>query len=388
MKTVVITGITGQAGSYFSELLLEKDYKVIGIQRRSSTNTTERISHLLDDKKFSLVEGDLTDPASISGIINEYKPDLCVNFAAQSHVATSFEQPTTTFEVDTIGVLNLLESIRRHSPNTRFIQSSTSEMFGDNCSYKYNTPNGIIVSPCMVFNGSWGDSEWIQDENTTFNPQSPYAIAKLAAHHLVGLYRKSYNLHASCAIMFNYESPRRGEKFVTRKITKWIAEFNKWYEPYDGVLVHGQLAFNQDWDNRIYGDQCDNVGFPKLRLGNLDAVRDWSHCKDTMRAVYLMSQQDEPDDYIISTGSSHTVREFLNEAFKYGGIDNIDECIVIDPSFYRPAEVEFLRGDSSKARRILNWEPQVSFEELVKEMVQSDVAKSKTKLRSQTISNL
>ncbi len=370
MKTVIITGITGQAGSYFSELLLEKDYKVIGIQRRSSTNTTERISHLLDNQNFSLIEGDLTDPASISGIINEYKPGLCVNFAAQSHVATSFEQPTTTFEVDTIGVLNLLESIRRYSTKTKFIQSSTSEMFGDNCSYKYNTPNGIIVSPCMVFNGSWGDSEWIQDENTTFNPQSPYAIAKLAAHHLVGLYRKSYNLHASCAIMFNYESLRRGEKFVTRKITKWIAEYKQWAE--SQLSLGATLSY---WDNnRITAWILDKAkDFPKLRLGNLDAVRDWGHCKDTMRAVYLMSQQDEPDDYVISTGSSHTVREFLDLAFKQIGIEDWSNYVVIDEKFYRPSEVEFLRGDFSKARRVLGWSPEVTFEELVKEMVSADI---------------
>lgn len=356
LKTAVITGITGQGGSYLTEILLDNNYKVYGVKRRSSTNTTERISHLLDNPNLKIVEGDLTDPTSMSGIINEYKPDTCINLAAQSHVATSFEQPTTTFETDTIGVLNLLEGIRRHSPKTRFVQASTSEMFGDNYDESYENK--------------------YQNEDTKFNPQSPYAIAKLAAHHLVGLYRKSYGLHASCAIMFNNESPRRGELFVTRKITKWIADAVKWYEEHPTIFENAQLSAWENMDpDYLYQGLAGSPRFPKLRLGNLDAIRDWGHCKDTMQAIWVMSQQKKPDDYVIATGKSHTIREFLDEAFKVVDIKNWSGLVVIDPQYYRPSEVEFLKGDASKAKNKLGWEPKISFKELVKEMVESDVEK-------------
>jgi len=350
MKKALITGVCGQDGSYLAELLLEKDYEVIGLVRRTSNeNCTYRIDHIKD--KIILVEGEVSDSGSVYSIVDKYKPDEIYNLAAQSHVGTSFEQPDYTFQVDALGPLHFLEAIKRFSPNTRFYQASTSELFGKNFTQKKvpsrcleNVLGSIIADDLTADNLC--EYKKYQNEETEFMPQSPYAVAKLAAHNLVRIYREGYGLHASCGILFNHESERRGENFVTRKITKWIGEFvNSGYDP----------------------------EFPKLRLGNLDAYRDWGHAQDYVKAMWLMTQQETPDDYVIATGETYSVRDFLNEAFNEIGIDNFEPYVVIDPKFYRPAEVEYLKGNPSKAKKVLGWEPKVKFQDLVTRMVRRDI---------------
>jgi len=323
MKTALITGITGQDGSYLADLLLEKEYKVVGLYRRSSTNNFCRINHLANNSQFSLEEFDLTDPSNISFIINKYQPEEFYNLAAQSHVATSFKQPSTTFEINTTGVVNILESIRCLSSATKIYQASTSEMFGRNFTVD-----------------DYGSK--YQDEKTELLPQSPYGVSKLASHRMVQLYREAYGLFTSSGILFNHESPRRGENFVTRKITKYI----------------GQLVNNQTKDS--------------LKLGNLNSHRDWGHAKDYVRAMYLMLQQDEPDDFVICTGQSYSVLDFVKMSFEYVNLD-YTKYVEIDPSLYRPAEVDYLKGRNNKARKNLKWIPIISFEELVHDMVDSDL---------------
>lgn len=362
MKKALVTGITGQDGSYLAELLLEKGYQVIGLVRRSSTNNTERISHILSSDQLELVEGEISDSGSVYSIVDAHKPDEIYNLAAQSHVGTSFEQPEYTFMADTMGPLNFLQAIRLYSPNSRFYQASTSELFGKNFTERPDLFDGRVV-------------ERFQDEDTAFMPQSPYAVAKLAAHNLVRIYREGYGIHASCGILFNHESERRGENFVTRKITKWIGEFYHWLE-------------RESTDRIILDDDPDYIlstdtQFPKLRLGNLDAYRDWGHAEDYVRAMWLMLQQDKPDDYVIATGKTYSVRNFLREAFNEIGIEDFEPYVVIDPKFYRPAEVEYLCGCPDKAKELLNWEPQVSFSDLVKRMVRRDIHGQEE--RSQTL---
>lgn len=329
MKAIIF-GITGQDGSYLAELLLEKGYEVIGVTRRVSVPTLNRITHILP--KIKIIEGDITDAFSVSNVIKEEAPDEIYNLAAQSHVGTSFKQPSLTWDVTAGGVLNILEAIRYsgRKDDIKFYQASSSEMFGKN----YNLREGL--------------AEMIkyQDEKTPFMPQSPYAIAKLAAHHLVRNYRDSYGIFACSGILFNHESERRGEKFVTRKITKWIGEF---------------VASGMD------------AQFPALRLGNLDAKRDWGHAEDYVRGMWEMVQHETPNDYVVATGETHSVREFLDIAFRHIGIDDWDEFVVIDPEFYRPAEVDYLLGIPAKAKRVLGWEPEISFQQLVERMVDSDV---------------
>jgi GDPmannose 4,6-dehydratase len=324
-KTALITGVTGQDGSYLAELLLSRNYNVVGLYRRSSSSNFERISHI-SSAQFSIEEFDLTDPSDIASVIDKYKPNELYNLAAQSHVGTSFRQPTTTFEIDTVGVINLLENIRRFSPDTRFYQASTSEMFGANYTLKNN--------------------DKYQNEDTNFLPQSPYAVAKMASHRMIQIYREAYNLYACSGILFNHESPRRGENFVTRKITCYI-----------GKLI-----------NKVISSDT------KLRLGNLQASRDWGHAKDYVHGMYLMLQQNSPDDYVLSTGDTYTVQNFLEKAFTLVGLDWTDH-VIIDPELYRPCEVNYLKGDSSKARLRLGWVPTVSFDDLVKDMVNSDINK-------------
>ena len=324
-KTAVITGITGQDGSYLAELLLNKGYGVVGLYRRSSTNNFSRIENIKNHSRLILNEFDLTDPSDVTDIIIKYRPDEFYNLAAQSHVATSFKQPTTTFEIDTVGVINILENIRKFSSTTKFYQASTSEMFGKNYSIDR-------------------DGVKYQNEDTPLIPQSPYAVAKLASHRMVQIYREAYGLYSSSGILFNHESARRGENFVTRKITTYI-----------GKLIN----------KRISPDT-------KLKLGNLEANRDWGHAKDYVYAMHLMLQQDRADDYVVSTGESHTVREFVTKAFNSVSL-NWKDYVEIDPDLYRPCEVDFLKGDSSKAKNVLGWKPSVSFDELVIDMVASDV---------------
>ena len=327
MKALIF-GITGQDGSYLAELLLSKGYEVVGVTRRTSTPNTLNINHILQN--VVLVEGDVTDGFNVSKIIEEHKPDEIYNLAAQSHVGTSFKQPNLTWDITAGGVLNILEAIRYSERRfeMRFYQASSSEMFGKN----FSTVNGRFKE--IKF----------QDENTPFVPQSPYAIAKLAAHHLVRNYREGYGIHGSCGILFNHESERRGEKFVTRKITKWIGEFKSW-----AMDVGFMNDPPQHGNDLLLGP--DNSTFPKLRLGNLDAKRDWGHAEDYVNAMWLMLQKDDPDDYVIGTGETHSVREFLDAAFASVGIDDWSNLVVVDPEFYRPAEVDYLLGIPKKAEQ-------------------------------------
>lgn len=322
-KTAIITGITGQDGSYLSELLLEKDYKVIGLYRRSSSYHFERISDIKDHPNLTLLEFDLTDPSVINTIIKKYQPDEFYNLAAMSHVGSSFDQPSTTFDINTMGVLHILEAIRAHSSATKFYQASTSEMFGKN--YDIDKNNNKY-----------------QDENTPLIPQSPYAVSKVASHNLVRIYRDAYNIFSCSGILFNHESSRRGENFLTRKVTKYI----------------GQLVNNKTSDS--------------LKLGNMAAYRDWGHAKDYVYAMYLMLQQDSPDDYVICTGETHTVLEFVTKSFQSVDLD-YTKYVEIDQNLYRPAEVDYLCGRSTKAQKVLNWKPLVTFDELVNEMITSDI---------------
>jgi GDPmannose 4,6-dehydratase len=320
-KTAVITGVNGQDGSYLADMLIAKGYKVIGLKRRTSTITTGRIDHLYDNPLFKMHHYDLLDGAAVSHIISQYKPDEFYNLAAQSHVAVSFEIPEYTSDGIAGGTLKILEAIRSLSPTTRFYQASSSEMFGDSDDY---------------------DQSRGYDEESRMMPVSPYAVAKLHAHHMTRVYRNAYGLHASSGILFNHESPRRGETFVTRKITMAAARIK--------------------------------MGLQKeLRLGNLDAMRDWGFAGDYVEAMWLMLQQPKGDDYVIATQQTHSVREFLDIVFKEAGLD-WKEHVVIDPKYFRPNEVPFLLGNPSKAKRVLGWEPKVNMKLLAKIMYKSDMA--------------
>ncbi len=306
-----ITGITGQDGSYLAEQLLADGYEVHGLMRRSSSFNTARIDHIFD--KLHLHYGDLTDGAAISCLIAKIQPHEIYNLGAQSHVRVSFECPAYTIDTIVGGTLNMLEAFRQHCPNARFYQASSSEMFGE-----------VVETP--------------QRETTPFRPQSPYACAKVAAHHLVRNYRESYGLHASCGILFNHESPRRGETFVTRKITKAVAH-----------MMRGHKN--------------------ELVLGNLDAKRDWGYAPEFVTGMRLMLAQDQPDDYVLATGETHTVREFLDEAFS---LAELLPKFRQDPRLFRPSEVDLLLGDASKAREKLGWVPKVTFKSLVRNMLEAD----------------
>lgn len=323
-KIALVTGITGQDGSYLSEFLLNQNYEVVGLCRRSSNPNYSRISRILNHPKLILEEFDLSDPSGCNRIINKYQPDELYNLAAQSHVGTSFHQPSTTTSFNTLGVINLLEGIRMHSPKTKLYQASTSEMFGRNYS---TSVDGVKY----------------QDENTNMLPQSPYGVAKLASHHLISIYRSSYNLFCCSGILFNHESPRRGDNFVTRKITKYI----------------GQLINNKHQS--------------KLKLGNLDAHRDWGHAIDYVKGMWLMLQQSQPDDYVLATGSTHSVKDFLTSAFSIVNLD-YNNYVDINSDLFRPAEVDYLCGNPSKAEKQLGWSRHYTFDTLVSDMVNSDIA--------------
>ena len=316
MPTALITGITGQDGSYLAEFLLEKGYDVVGMVRRSSTVTFERIQHIQDD--VNIVQGDLHDQSSLVDIIEEYCPDEVYNLAAQSFVPTSWNQPVLTGEVTALGVTRMLEAIRLVKPKTRFYQASSSEMFGK-----------VLEVP--------------QKETTPFYPRSPYGVAKVYAHWITVNYRESYDLYAVSGILFNHESPRRGLEFVTRKITHGVA--------------------------RIKLGMAD-----ELRLGNLESRRDWGFAGDYVEAMWLMLQQENPDDYVVGTGETYSVKELCEAAFGFVGLDYKDH-VVQDERFYRPAEVDLLVSDPSKAKKELGWERKVSFMELVHMMVEADLAR-------------
>ena len=314
-KTALITGITGQDGSYLAELLLEKGYRVVGMTRRTSTDVHERIQHIFEDIEF--VSGDLLDQTSITTIVDKVRPDEVYNLAAQSFVPTSWSQPVLTGEFTALGVTRVLEAIRSVNPKIRFYQASSSEMFGK-----------VQAVP--------------QSESTPFYPRSPYGVAKLYGHWITINYRESYDMFAVSGILFNHESGRRGKEFVTRKISDGVARI--------------KLGLQND-----------------LLLGNLDAQRDWGFAGDYVRAMWMMLQQDHADDYVIATGRTHSVREFCRIAFESAGLGSYEQYVKMDPRFMRPAEVDLLIGDPSKAKRVLGWEPEVSFEQLVEMMVKADI---------------
>tara|TARA_B100000287_G_scaffold157107_1_gene148230 strand:+ start:1967 stop:2995 length:1029 start_codon:yes stop_codon:yes gene_type:complete len=328
VKKAIIYGVTGQDGSYLSELLLSKEYTVYGITRRTSVDNTTRITHLSNKNNFILLQGDVTDTSSIYRLLNEVQPDEVYNLAAQSNVGTSFNQPLLTWNVTGQGCLNILEVIRQMGNRPRFYQASSSEMFGD----QYNLDN---------------NREKYQDEKTRFAPQSPYAIAKLAAHSAVSLYRRSYDLYACGGILFNHESERRGERFVTRKISRYVAD--------------------------LYWATQTGRSIPKLKLGNLAARRDWGHAEDYVEAMWMMLQQDEPMDFVIATGETYSVEDYLKEAFKCINIVEYMDYTEIDPNLKRPSEVPYLRGIADKAKRRLDWKPKTGFKQLVSRMVQHDL---------------
>lgn len=349
MKKVLITGVTGQDGSYMTEHLLENtDYEIYGMVRRAATNNYENIKHLLNNDKFKLITGDLTDSQSIDNIVRDIKPDYFINLAAQSFVAASWQIPEQTFDIDAIGVIRCLEAIRKHVPECRFYNAGSSEELGN-----------VDYSP--------------QDENHPLKPRSPYGAAKAAARHLVKVYRESYNLYAIQGLLYNHESPRRGEEFVTRKITKHVAKIKKAIE--------------------------NSEKFEPIELGNIYAKRDWSHAKDFVKGIWMMLNQDEPKEYILASGNTHTVKEFIEKAFLYAGINyfhwensGLNERLVIDnfiaeenniksnilvkinPNFYRPAEVDLLLGNPAMAKKELGWIQDITFEKLVEEMIEKDIS--------------
>ncbi len=326
-KTAFITGTTGQDGSYLAEFLLKKGYKVYGLIRQSSVNTTERIVHLLHHPDFELVDGDITDVTCMHRLISGIKPDEVYNLAALSHVGASFDQPITTCQIDAIGPLGILEAICQSSPQSKFYQASTSELFGN-----------VNVVP--------------QSETTLMAPTSPYGIAKLYAHQLVGFYRQAYNIFACAGILFNHESERRGEDFVTRKITRYVASLKNWMDTNDGFPKK-------------------DVDVPPLALGNLGAKRDWSHAIDMVCGMWMILQHDTPDDYVLGSGKARSVKELLQVAFGTIELDYKD-YVIIDPKFYRPVDVNHLCADPTKARTVLGWEPTIGFDEMIDRMVSSD----------------
>ncbi len=375
MKTAIITGVIGQDGSYLSEFLLSKGYRVIGIKRRSATSSLDNLENVIGNPDFETVDGDITDQSFIFSCINKYKPDEVYNLAAQSFVHSSFEQPTHTFHVDTEGVINILEAIRQLSPKTKLYQASTSEMFGSSFTPKYSADAHSVISD---YTGNIYSLKYIcktfQDEDTPFIPQSPYAIAKLASHHMCRLYREAYGLHVSCGILFNHESPRRGKEFVTRKVTDYVARLHL-----ASIIKHtgyaSQSASNEGSHND-YSYIPENLRtFPKLQLGNLSASRDWGHAQDYVKAMWLMLQSEISDDYVVSTGETHTIEELCEAAFSSVGL-KWQDYVEVNDKFKRPAEVRYLLGDSSKIYGKLGWQPHVKFDALIKEMVSSDIRRN------------
>jgi GDPmannose 4,6-dehydratase len=342
MKKVIVTGVTGQDGSYMVDFILNNtDHMVYGIRRRSSNPNLDNIKHNLNNPRFKMLIGDLSDSNSIDEIVKEIKPDYFINFAAQSFVGSSWQIPLQTFDATAVGVLRCLEAVRKYAQNCRFYSAGSSEEMGD-----------VLYSP--------------QDLKHPIRPRSPYGAAKAAARHITKVYRESYDLFAIHSILYNHESERRGEEFVTRKITQNVARIVK-------AIKNG-------------------VPFEPLELGNIDSKRDWSHAEDFIKAIWLMLNQDQPKEYLLSSNETHSVREFVEKAFKYAGIDKFswvgekenekliaeDKSILmqINTKFYRPAEVELLLGNSEEARKELNWKPDNSFDDLVRRMVENDISKT------------
>lgn len=365
-KKAVITGITGQSASYLAELLLSKGYEVWGIYRRTTSPHFENLQSIIDNKDLHFVCGDITDSAFIFSCLSSVKPNEIYNLAAQSFVKASFDQPIHTFDVDTTGVLNILEWVRQHSKETKFYQASTSEMFGKSFSVRHNT---IETEDKFGKKYALGRTAY-QDEKTDFEPQSPYAIAKLAAHHLCRLYREAYGLYIVSNITFNHESPRRGKEFVTRKITDYIGRLIKDCCDWNCLNERTLQILMSDCAYIMYEEKLKN--FPKLQLGNIYSSRDWGHARDYMEAAYIAMQQDSGDNYVICTGETHTVEQFLEEAFGYVGL-TWQDYVEISKEHMRPAEVDFLNGDCSKARKKLGWSPKTTFKQLVVEMVEASI---------------
>lgn len=328
MKTALVTGVLGQAGSYFAELLISKGFEVIGMYRRSSNENLWRVESLLKNPLFILERGDILDFSCIFSLLNKYKPSWFANFAGQSHVSVSFSEPIHTFDVTGKGVINCLEAIRQTDPSIKFLQLSSSELMGDQ-----------------------KDADGFQRETTIFNPRSPYAIAKLAGFHFTKLYREAYGMFAANSITFNMESYRRGENFVTRKITKYLAQY-----------LHNKQ---------------NKISLPKLKLGNVFACRDWMHVKDAVKAMYLILNHDKADDWVVGTGETRTIMSFIEECCLYLGIENRDFLETNCVDFNRPLDVNYLRADSSKIRTLLGWNPQVTFKDLVAEMIDFDLGNIK-----------
>lgn len=328
MKNALITGITGQDGAYLARFLLTKNYRVFGLIRRTSTPNLWRIEEILS--KITLIEGDMTDPTSLNEAVREAAPDEIYNLAAQSFVGTSWKQPVQTSEVGGIGTLHLLEAAKKWAPKAKFYQASTSEMFGNSSEQGH------------------------QDENTPFHPRSPYAIAKLYAYWMTRNYRESYDMFIVNGILFNHESPLRGIEFVTRKITDGVARI--------------KLGLAEE-----------------IRLGNLDAKRDWGYAGDFVKAMWMMMQAEKPDDYVLATGEAHTVKEFVAAAFEAVSIEDWEKYVKIDKRFIRPAEVNFLLGKPNKAMERIGWKPHVTFKELVKMMVEADLERVGKELKPEKI---
>ena len=317
-RRALVTGVTGQDGSYLAELLLEQGYEVYGLIRRTSSPNLSRLAQPLTSDKFHLLHGDLTDSTSLEAALETCRPHEIYNLGAQSFVGESWNQPELTTEITGLGTLRLLEALRSVTPYAKFYQASSSEQFGK-----------VQETP--------------QTELTRFYPRSPYGVAKCYAHYITVNYRESYGIHASCGILFNHESPRRGLEFVTRKVTDGVAKITWGLES-------------------------------KLKMGNLEARRDWGHAKDYVRAMHLMLQQERPSDFVIATGETHSIGDLLSIAFREVGA-NYEHFVELDPSFVRPAEVDLLQGDRSKAEQVLNWVPEISFETMIKEMVREDMAR-------------
>lgn len=348
MKNALITGVSGQAGSYLSEQLLEKGYQVFGLLRRTSTDNMGRIKPLLDNSRFHIIYGDITDSGSLHSAVTTVQPHEVYHLAAQSHVWVSFKEPVHTFQATAVSTVNLLEALRQEKPDARLYNAASSEMFGS----------------CIGTNS-------YQDEQTTMIPNSPYATAKLAAYHMCRLYRESYGMFICNGINFNFESPRRGENFVTRKITQYVAKlYNTLWSSLLSTTFQGTDAI-VGVESLLTDDFVRN--YPKLKLGNIQAYRDWGYAGDTMNAAHLMLQADEPDDYVIATGETHTVREFLEKAFGYIGVRDWSSFVTIDEALLRAKEVPYLCGNSGRAQFKLGWKPSTTFNDLVRLMVQADI---------------
>jgi GDPmannose 4,6-dehydratase len=330
MKKALITGITGQDGSYLAEFLLEKGYEVAGITRRLSIPNTRNLEHILS--RIKLYDGDLGDQGSLDRVVRDFQPDEVYNLAAQSFVKVSWQEPILTGDITGLGAVRMLESIRNNKPDARFYQASSSEMFGNN-------PQEFL------------------DESSRFLATSPYAIAKLYAHRMTINYRESYDMYACAGVLFNHESPRRGIEFVTRKITYAVA------------------CISQDIKNSKMGDEAKEslVKDGKVKLGDLNSSRDWGYAKDYVEMMWLMLQQDTPDEYVIATGRTTSIRDFLIQAFKAIDVDNWQDYVAIDERFMRPSDLRYLRGNSAKAHEKLEWQPKTSIEELVRIMVEADI---------------